>query len=251
VLDRHGIDPTLVAETYDEWARFFADPGKHAYAFDPERFDGYYPFGTENAKTHEDKDLKEFFHLYSWSPLPHGFSSRTRELFSRLEAVGATLLSWLDANTPSEVRRAFAMPLASLVEGSRQTLLRIIHYPPIGDDANPHAFRAYAHEDINLLTLLPAGTAPGLELRDATGNWHAVPSDPTSLIVNAGDMLEMASGGYFRSTTHRVVNPSGHLRSRSRYAMPLFLHPRSDVRLSATHTAGEYLDERLAEIGLK
>ena len=111
--------------------------------------------------------------------------------------------------------------------------------------------RSSAHEDINLLTLLPAGTAPGLQVKDRAGAWHDVACDPSAVIVNSGDMLQMASGGYFRSTTHRVTNPTGAMRATSRYSMPLFLHPRPEVRLSATHTADDYLDERLAEIGLR
>jgi isopenicillin N synthase-like dioxygenase len=138
-----------------------------------------------------------------------------------------------------------------MIEGSRQTVLRLLHYPPLGDDVEAGALRASAHEDINLLTLLPAGTAPGLELLDRAGNWVAVEADPSAIVVNAGDMLQLASGGTYRSTTHRVVNPAGAARQTSRYSAPLFLHPRPEVRLSGSRTAGEYLDERLAEIGLR
>ena len=134
---------------------------------------------------------------------------------------------------------------------AQRTLFRIIHYPPLADDVDPSAVRSSAHEDINLLTLLPAGTAPGLQVRDTSGAWVDVACDPSNIIVNAGDMLQEASGGYYRSTTHRVVNPEGSARATSRYSMPLFLHPRPEVRLSERYTAGEYLDERLAEIGLR
>ena len=110
--------------------------------------------------------------------------------------------------------------------------------------------RAAAHEDINLITLLPAATAPGLEVLDTQGRWHSVKCDPGTIAINAGDMLQMASCGFFKSTTHRVVNPRGPEARLPRYSMPLFLHPRAEVRLSAEHTAKSYLEERLRELGL-
>ena len=96
-----------------------------------------------------------------------------------------------------------------------------------------------------------AGTRPGLEAQDKNGNWHKISTDPGTIIVNVGDMLKEASGGYYPSTTHRVVNPSNNVKNDSRYSMPLFLHPRDDVQLSKNYTAGSYLKERLLEIGLK
>ena len=107
------------------------------------------------------------------------------------------------------------------------------------------------HKVINLITLLVAGTRPGLEAQDKKGNWHKISTDPGTIIVNVGDMLKEASGGYYPSTTHRVVNPSNNVNNDSRYSMPLFLHPRDDVQLSKNYTAGSYLKERLLEIGLK
>jgi isopenicillin N synthase-like dioxygenase len=113
----------------------------------------------------------------------------------------------------------------------------------------PGAVRAAAHEDINLITLLPAATQPGLEVQDLKGNWHKIECDPGTIVVNVGDMLQEASGGVFKSTTHRVVNPEGE--NVARYSIPLFVHPRSECVLSKKYTAGQYLDERLKEIGLK
>ncbi|TPW14638.1 MAG: isopenicillin-N synthase [Acidimicrobiaceae bacterium] len=108
--------------------------------------------------------------------------------------------------------------------------------------------RAAAHEDINLLTVLPASNEPGLQVRDVRGNWHDVPCDFGSIAVNCGDMLQLASGGDYPSTTHRVMNPIGEGATRSRLSLPLFLHPADDVRLSADRTAFEYLQERIAEL---
>ena len=69
--------------------------------------------------------------------------------------------------------------------------------------------------------------------------------------MNIGDMLKEVSGGYYPSTTHRVVNPSSESANNSRFSMPLFLHPRDNVQLSKQYTAKAYLKERLLEIGLK
>lgn len=253
VVTGHPIPWELVASTYDEWVRFFASDTKSAYPFQEgsEGQWGYFPFLSENAKDSELKDLKEFYHVYRWAPLPADLSDNTRVLHEELERLAGTILGWIEDNTPADVRDAFAEPLRGMIEGSQRTLFRILHYPPIGADVQPGSVRSAAHEDINLLTLLPAGTAPGLQVLDTSGNWHEVACDPSAIIVNAGDMLQMASGGYYRSTTHRVVNPEGSGAAEPRYSMPLFLHPRPEVRLSDAHTAGTYLDERLREIGLK
>lgn len=253
VLTDHPISKPLIADTYDEWERFFASDKKHLYTFDPEKQVGYFPFRSEKAKGYSVTDLKEFFHYYPLrSELPKEVSTWTPLLYSQLYKLGGELLSWIERNTPAEVRRHFSMPLTQMIEGSRETLLRTIHYPPLtGGKEEEGAIRAAAHEDINLITLLPAATAPGLEVRDVHGTWHQVPCDPGQLAINAGDMLQMASRGYYASTTHRVVNPKGDASRRSRFSMPLFLHPAANVQLSETHTAGSYLAERLKELGLK
>ena len=142
------------------------------------------------------------------------------------------------------------MPLSEMIKDSDETLLRVIHYPPMKGNEEQGAIRAAAHEDINLITLLCSATAAGLEVKDIDGNWHSVPCDPGSIAINAGDMLQMASNGYYKSTTHRVVNPMGADAKLPRYSMPLFLHPRPDVVLSKDITAGQYLKQRLTEIGL-
>jgi isopenicillin N synthase-like dioxygenase len=110
--------------------------------------------------------------------------------------------------------------------------------------------RAAPHEDINLLTLLPAADGPGLELRLRSGEWIRVPQLPEQLIVNVGDMLQEATAGYLPSATHRVVAPSANERNQSRMSMPLFLHPRPEVALSQRYTAANYLSERLYEMGV-
>lgn len=251
VIADHPIAPELVDETFSDWKAFFASEDKHRYTFDPQEQSGYFPFRSENAKDSPVKDLKEFFHFYSWTEMPAGMSGRTERLFGEMSRLATELLSWVDDNSPDEVKSKFSIPLSHMIEGSRETLLRPIHYPALNGGEEPGAIRAAAHEDINLITLLPAATAPGLEVMDTAGNWHSVECDPGTIVVNAGDMLQMASEGYYKSTTHRVVNPQGESARLPRFSMPLFLHPRRDVRLSEQYTAGSYLYERLREIGLK
>jgi len=251
VLSAHPVSFELVQEVYAEWERFFVDSAKHEYIFDPEGQDGYFPYRSENAKGSVRKDLKEGFHVYHRTRLPAMVSDRTRHLSAALGELGGELLRLIEAHTPPDVRSRLSMPLPKMVEGSPHTLLRILHYPPMGGDEEEGAVRAAAHEDINLITLLVAATASGLQVCDTGGRWHDVPADPGTLVVNVGDMLEMATGGHYRSTPHRVVNPPPEEASRGRLSIPLFLHPWPEVRLSAQHTAGSYLEERLREIGLK
>ncbi|RYD77248.1 MAG: isopenicillin N synthase family oxygenase, partial [Sphingobacteriales bacterium] len=144
------------------------------------------------------------------------------------------------------------------------SILRPIHYGPIvGEPKN--AVRAAEHEDINLITLLMGASAEGLEVLNKTGNWVAVTALPEQLVVNVGDMLQRLTNNKLKSTTHRVVNPPKEMWGTSRYSIPFFLHPRSEMPLHCLEscidenhpkayddiTAGEYLDERLREIGLK
>lgn len=251
VIKDHPIPAELIQRSFQEWAEFFRGNAKHQYLFDPARQSGYFPFRSENAKDYGKKDLKEFFHHYPWGELPAETRKFTPLLFESLTTLAAELLGWVDDCTPPGVSALFTMPLRRMIEASPETLLRPIHYPPLDGSEEEGAVRAAAHEDINLITLLPAATAPGLQVRDTQGNWHDVPCDPGTIVVNSGDMLKEASGGYYPSTTHQVVNPRGPEARLPRYSMPLFLHARSEVRLSSRYTAGAYLNERLREIGLK
>ena len=144
------------------------------------------------------------------------------------------------------------------------SILRCIHYPPITNEPKS-AIRAEQHEDINLITLLVGASADGLQILTKQNEWVGVTSLPEQIVVNVGDMLQRLTNNRLRSTTHRVVNPARDLWHTSRFSMPFFLHPQSEMSLSslescidAQHpkayddvTAGEYLDERLREIGLK
>lgn len=255
IITNHSISNDQLMDMYDAWQKFFKldDETKKISMFKPNDQRGYYPFKSENAKGYPAKDLKEFYHFYT-DRGPEFFDSSvpyqdTLGFFLDLEMLGIMLLMYIDKGSPKEVRAKFSERLAMMAGGSPKTLLRILHYPPLNEDEDPNAVRAAAHEDINLITLLPAATKPGLEVMDINGNWHKVTTDPGSIIVNIGDMLQEASGGYYKSTTHRVVNPDGP--NESRYSMPLFIHPHPKTVLSAKYTAESYLDERLRELGLK
>ena len=251
VLSDHPIDKNLIDNVYNEWSDFFNSENKNRYLYNEVDQDGYFPFQTENAKGQSLKDLKEFYHIYPWGKYPKEVSDTTRILFDQLLELTSTLLEWIQDQTPIDIASKFSMPLNKMIEGSRTNLLRIIHYPPLNGNEQRGAIRGAAHEDINLITVLVAGTQPGLQVQDTNGSWHDVSCDPGCLAINTGDMLQEASGGYYPSTTHQIINPGGTISNVSRYSMPLFLHPRDDVQLSDGYTAREYLDERLTEIGLK
>ena len=247
ILKDHNISAEEIDRMYGVWTNFFASEEGPSFAVQPGESAGYFGYKSENAKGSASKDLKEFFHAYENKDLPKGTETETREFQSKLVTLGATLLGWLSQETPNDIK--FSEPLENMIDGSNMNLLRIIHYPPLPKDVEQGEVRAAAHEDINLITLLVTGTEPGLQAKDIGGNWHDVPCKPGYITVNSGDMLSMASKGHYPSTAHRVVNPPMQ-ENRSRYSMPLFVHPRPDVLLDKM-TAGEFLDERLKEIGLK
>ena len=251
VLKNHPIDLPLINDVYEEWSMFFSSGIKEKYLFNKDTQDGFFPFKSENAKGNPNKDLKEFFHFYPWGIFPEELSSKTKTLFNQLVLLTETLLGWIEKESPENVKILFSMPLPDMIDSSRNNLLRIIHYPPLKKNEDRKAMRGAAHEDINLITLLVSGTEPGLQVKDNNGKWHSIICDPGSIAVNTGDMLREVSQGYFPSTTHKVINPKRTEENISRYSMPLFLHPKSTVRLSKKYIAEKYLNERLKEIGLK
>ena len=250
VIKDHPIDKDLIGEVYKEWENYFSSESKNDYMFDEVKQDGYFPYLTENAKGSTAKDLKEFYHIYEWGRKPHMIGPKTMFLYRELTNVASTLLSWIQKNSPENVSKLFSVPLKDMIYKSQYNLLRIIHYPPLSGNEELNSIRAAAHEDINLLTVLVAGSQPGLQVLDNNENWLDVTTDKNTIVINSGDMLNMASDNYYPSTTHRVINPDPH-SNVSRYSMPLFLHPRDEVVLNKNYTAGTYLQERLEEIGLK
>lgn len=250
VLKNHGVDFRNIEALYVQWAQFFASTQKHMYKSEDGN-SGYIPFRSENAKGNPIKDLKEFYHVLSpFEKVPNGVSRMiTEKLTDDMTKIARHLLFVLQPSIPRELHQLQGETIHNMIKGPNNNLLRILYYPAIEGEVESGAVRAAAHEDINLITLLPAATQPGLEVQDLTGNWHKIQCDPGTIVVNVGDMLQEASGGLFKSTTHRVVNPEG--KNVARYSMAFFVHPRSSCVLSKNYTAGQFLDERLKEIGLK
>ena len=266
VLDGHGIGRERFATAFAQSEAFFEldDAAKQACAV-PESLGnrGYVGLGGEKAVGARAADLKEFFHV--GQPQPQGaagtmpnawpdasqlpdFHDTMLGLFADLERLASRVLA--------AIEEAIGLPSSALQEWitGGNSILRLIHYPPLPESVPAEAVRAAAHADINLITLLCEGTAGGLEVQRPDGSWMPVSSLAGQLVVNVGDMLQLATGGRLRSTPHRVVNPADPaLRRISRYSMPFFVHPRSEVVLAqddtgSPTTAGGFLATRLAAI---
>lgn len=251
VLKNHPIPQELVESIYENWYQFFMTERKNEFAYNVETQDGYFPPSvSEVAKGHSVKDIKEYFHVYPWGQIPEELKGQILDYYRQANEFAEVLLGWVEKYAPSEIQDKFSVALSEMINGSEKTLLRVLHYPPMTGDEEPGAIRAAAHEDINLLTVLPASNEPGLQVLGKDGQWIDVPCDFGNLIINIGDMLQEASGGYFPSTTHRVINPTGERQEASRISLPLFLHPKPEVILSERHTADSYLTERLKELGV-
>lgn len=275
-VKNHGISDELIADLYKYVQQFFSLPLTHKRAYEiPEMAGqrGYTSFGTEHAKGSDAPDLKEFFQygqLSTVTPggetyppnvqvdLVPGFNRTFDEAFKAFETSGKALLQSI----------ALYLGLDEYYfdefVNNGNSILRAIHYPPITHEPKS-AIRAEQHEDINLITLLVGASADGLEILSKQDQWVPVTSLPEQIVVNVGDMLQRLTNNRLRSTTHRVVNPDRSLWHTSRFSIPFFLHPKASMPLNclpgtvdAKHpiayediTAGEYLDERLIEIGLK
>ncbi|WP_077340972.1 2OG-Fe(II) oxygenase family protein [Pseudocolwellia agarivorans] len=252
VLINHPIKQELVESIYKNWQNFFNSEEKEHYAFDPEKQDGFFSSEiSETAKGHAKKDIKEYFHIYPWGRIPPALKEEILHYYQLTSTLAEELLDWVEKHSPEDVAKHYSEPLSNMIKNTPNTLLRVLHYPPFEGKEEAGAIRAAAHEDINLLTILPAANEPGLQVQGTDDQWVDVPSDFGHLIINIGDMLQEASGGYFPSTSHRVINPTGSSKSKSRVSLPLFLHPRSEVVLSDKHTQESYLLERLKELGVK
>lgn len=251
VLKNHPIQQQLVQNIYDNWYQFFNSVEKSDFHFNVETQDGFFPPEvSETAKGHTQKDIKEYFHYYPWGQCPTELKQEIQQYYQEANDLATELLGWVEEYSPNAISAKYSQSLSSMIDGSNKTLLRVLHYPPLNGDEQFGAIRAGAHEDINLLTILPAANEPGLQVLAKDGTWMDVPCDFGNLIINIGDMLQEASDGYFPSTTHRVINPEGADKTKSRISLPLFLHPKPDVVLSEKYTAHSYLMERLRELGL-
>ena len=254
VLSNHPLQKKQLEALYKNWlSNFFqkSEEEKQQYLYQENSQHGYFPTEvSETAKGSDIKDIKEFFQCYQNKPLPDGLLESTTEYFHLAQQIASELLDWVETYSPEDVRKHYSESLPSMIKDSEYTMLRVLHYPPMSGDEEPGAIRAASHEDIDLLTVLPASNEPGLQVLSKESEWVDVPCDFGNLIVNIGDMLQEASQGYFPSTTHRVVNPTGKATKEPRVSLPLFLHPRPEVVLSSRYTADELLKERLRELGL-
>lgn len=252
VIKNHPIDPQLVLDVFAEWKDFFDSEYKEEYLYKMDTQDGFFPMRiSETAVGYNIKDIKEFFHYYTWGQFPNQLSEKSKQLGQQMTEIANTLLVWVEENLPKEIRAKLSQPLTKMVKDSPNNLMRILHYPPLTGDETEGAVRAGAHGDINLITVLVAASQSGLQLKGSNGQWVDVPVDPGMLAINIGDMLELATEGYYKSTIHQVINPTDETRHNSRYSIPLFLHPHYDVILADNKTAGEFLDERLRALGVK
>ena len=241
VITHHGIDGGLIREAQSMWREFFLQRQIYKDTFVNQKDSnlGYKGMGTETAVGSKVADIKEFYHWKPGGHLPLPVDMMTQHLFFLLEDVGMQILTVLE-------KRAKANYVNNCSQ-SDNTLLRTLYYPALKNhDTSNGAVRAAAHEDINHITLLVAASAPGLQVMDLKGDWHDVPHEANSITVNIGDMLQLASDGLFKSTTHRVINPPD--TNSDRISMPLFIHPHSYVMLAPGKTAGQFLKERIDEI---
>lgn len=249
ILKHHPISHVLLQKIYADWLRFFTSDEKFDYLCDPDNRDGtqagFHPVSkSETAVGYVTKDIKEFFHVVPGQRIPQTLQHDILQYRQQAMDFCRTLLAWVQEYSPRETLAGLTAPLPQVLS-STMSLLRILHYPPLGGSEDPRAERAAPHEDINLLTLLPVALQPGLQVRDNTGRWHDLDCIRGEMIVNTGDMLLEASRGYFPSTTHRVVNPDDAAGNVSRISIPFFGTPQADFVLSARYTAGSYLEERL------
>ncbi len=277
VVADHGVPQALIDRAWAATEALFALPEEDKRGYFIQGGGGargYTPFKTEIAKDAKHVDLKEFWHVGRelpaghrfaadmqpnvWPAQPEGFKDTFVELFSAFDTAGDKLLSAVARHL------GLAPDWFDPAVKDGNSVLRLLHYPPIPVDAE--GVRAGAHEDINLITLLLGAEEAGLELLDRdSGKWLAVKPPEGAMVVNVGDMLQRLTNHVLPSTTHRVVNPPPERRGHSRYSMPFFLHPAPDFliktlpqtitnenpdRYPRPISAQDYLTERLIEIGL-
>ena len=275
-LKGHFLDEALVDELYTEIKNFFDLPVDVKRKYEIPGIGGqrgYVSFGKESAKGKKEGDLKEFWHFGQYvennPKLEAEYPANvTVEELPNFNEVGKRTYRMLE-KTAKYVLRSLALHLG-LEETyfdeyikNGNSILRPIHYPPITQEPK-NAVRAAAHGDINLITLLMGAHGKGLQVQNHEGEWIDAIAEPDELMINVGDMLSRHSNNKLKSTIHRVTNPPKELWGTSRYSIPFFMHPISDMKLDVLEecidddhpkqfddiTAGEFLNERLRELGL-
>lgn len=276
-VKNHGIPAELIADLYKYVQQFFSLPSDEKRKYEVPGLAGqrgYTSFGKEHAKGSDAPDLKEFFQFGQTVEDNDPIKSEYPENVT-VEEVPAFTPTFRSAYKAFEKSGRALLQAIALYLGldenyfephvhNGNSILRSIHYPPITHEPKS-AIRAEQHEDINLITLLVGASADGLQILTKQNEWVGVTSLPEQIVVNVGDMLQRLTNNKLKSTTHRVVNPPRPMWHTSRFSIPFFLHPKSNMSLACLEscidkehekaypdaTAGEYLDERLREIGLK
>lgn len=275
-LGGHFLSDTLVEDLYSEIKKFFELPETVKATYEIEGIGGqrgYTSFGKEHAKGRKEGDLKEFWHFGQYvednPKLEKEYPDNVvvKEL-PKFNDVGKETYKMLE-KTAKYVLRALALHLnldEFYFDGfikNGNSILRPIHYPPITSEPK-NAVRAAAHGDINLITLLMGAHGKGLQVKNHDGEWVDAIAKPNELMINVGDMLSRLTNNKLLSTIHQVVNPPKELWGTSRYSIPFFMHPVSEMPLNCLEncideehpklytdiTAGEFLHERLIELGL-
>lgn len=275
-LKGHFLDNELVNNLYTEIKNFFDLPEAIKQNYEIPGIGGqrgYVSFGKESAKGKKEGDLKEFWHFGQYVENDPKLESEypknvTVKELPRFNEVGKQTYKMLE-KTAKYVLRSLALHLGleetyfDTYIKNGNSILRPIHYPPIKEEPKG-AVRAAAHGDINLITLLMGAQGKGLQVQNNHGEWIDAIAEPDELMINVGDMLSRHSNSKLKSTIHRVVNPPKELWKSSRYSIPFFMHPISDMKLNVLEncidekhpkkfediTAGEFLNERLRELGL-
>lgn len=249
VVENHPISSDELTDLYSAWDAFFLSGKADDYITDADSQAGYFPPRfAETAKGHEQQDIKEYFQFWPGGRLPPSVEPLTLRYYEAIFDLGRDCMAWLQDNTPENLWTAIAQPFEDYLS-REMTLLRILRYPPLTGSEPEGAIRAGAHEDINLITMLPAASQSGLEIKPKDANdWIPVEAPAGSIVINIGDMLQELTGGTLPSTTHRVINPTGEAATQARLTAPIFCHPFPDMVLSDRYTARSYLHERLTEI---
>jgi isopenicillin N synthase-like dioxygenase len=249
VVKNHEIPVSELNGLYEGWNHFFLNGNPGQYVTDVESQAGYFsPYFAETAKGNEAQDLKEYFHYWPGDPLPTSVEKLTLHYYDAVFDLGKDVMAWLQANSPTTLWKSIDRPFEQYLSRN-QTLLRILRYPPLTGNEPPESIRAGAHEDINLITMLPAASESGLQIKPkGTDDWIPVEAPAGSIVINVGDMLQELTDGAMPSTTHQVVNPTGDSANKARLTAPVFCHPRPEMVLSDKYTAKSYLHERLSEI---
>ena len=276
-LKGHFLDDKLVDDLYSEIKSFFDLPVETKEKYEIPGIGGqrgYVSFGKESAKGKKEGDLKEFWHFGQYVDKNSKYVNEYPENvivdeLPKFNEVGKKTYQMLE-KTAKYVLRSLALHLGleetyfdNYIKNGN-SILRPIHYPPIQTEPKG-AERAAAHGDINLITLLMGAQGKGLQVQNHKGEWIDAMADPDELMINVGDMLSRHSNNKLKSTIHRVTNPPKEMWGTSRYSIPFFMHPVSDMKLDVLDncidennpkkfediTAGEFLNERLKELGLK